>query len=75
MRTDLKSEFVSQGSNQALHRVYLQVDCNVNVLTPFEVTKTSISNQVLLVENVIVGDFGALGNLGVFGDTYQKHLP
>ena len=63
--TDLKSEFVSQGSNQTLHRVYLQVECNVNILTPFEVTKTNISNQVLLLENVIVGDFG-VGNLGTF---------
>ena len=59
--TDLKSEFVSQGTNQTLHRVYLQIDCNINVLTPYDVTKTSIQNQVLLLENVIVGDFGALG--------------
>lgn len=57
--TDLKSEFVSQGTNQTLHRVYLQIDCNINVLTSYNVIKSSIQNQVLLLENVVVGDFGA----------------
>lgn len=60
--TDLKSEFASQGTNQTLHRVYLQIDCNINVLTPYDVTKASIQNQVLLLENVIVGEFGAWGS-------------
>lgn len=56
VQTDLKSEFTSQGINQTLHRVYLQVICEVSILTPFENIKTSITNQVLLAENVIVGN-------------------
>lgn len=55
VQTDLRSEFISQGINQTLHRVYLQVRCEVSVLTPFYDVKESIDNQVLLMENVIVG--------------------
>lgn len=56
VETDLRSEFTSQGINQTLHRVYLQVKCNVNILTPFDNIEREITNQVLLVENVIVGN-------------------
>lgn len=55
VETDLRSEFVSQGINQTLHRVYLQVKCKVKILTPFYDIEKEITNQVLLVENVIVG--------------------
>lgn len=56
VETDLKSEFTAQGINQTLHRVYLQVKCNVNILTPFDNISRDIANQVLLLENVIVGN-------------------
>lgn len=55
VETDLRSEFISKGINQTLHRVYLQVDCEVIILTPFHSISQKISNQVLLIENVIVG--------------------
>ncbi len=56
METELRSEFTSQGINQTLHRVYLQVKCEVNILTPFDNISREITNQVLLMENVIVGN-------------------
>ena len=56
VKTDLRSEFVSKGINQTLHRIYLQVDCNVEILTPFESIGKNISNQVLLMENIIIGN-------------------
>ena len=56
VETDLKSEFYSQGINQTLHRVYLQIKCEINILTPFSNTQESITNQVLIAENVIVGN-------------------
>jgi len=56
VETDLRSEFTSQGINQTLHRVYLQVKCAVNILTPFDDIEREITNQVLLAENVIVGN-------------------
>ena len=55
VETDLKSEFTSKGINQTLHRVYLDVKCKVNILTPFKDIEKEIVNQVLLVENIIVG--------------------
>ena len=56
LETDLRSEFTSQGINQTLHRVYLQVKCNVNIVTPYDSISREITNQVLLMENVIVGN-------------------
>ena len=53
--TDLRSEFESKGINQTLHKMYLQVECNVIILTPFETIESKIINQVLLAEAVIVG--------------------
>lgn len=54
--TDLRSEFISQGVNQTVHRVYLDIKTNVNILTSFRIIQKSIENQVLIAENVIVGD-------------------
>ena len=56
VETDLKSEFIMQGINQTLHRVYLDVVCEVSILTPFKNISQSIKNQVLLLENVIIGN-------------------
>ena len=56
VETDLKSEFISQGINQTLHRIYLDVVCKVSILTPFEVISEEIKNQVLLVEGIIAGE-------------------
>lgn len=55
VETDLRSEFSEKGINQTLHRVYLQVDCEVSILTPYNSITEKVSNQVLLIENVIVG--------------------
>lgn len=55
VETDLRSEFESKGINQTIHRIYLQVDCKVNILTPYTVFEESISNQILIAENIIVG--------------------
>ena len=55
VETDLRSEFSEQGINQTLHRVYLQVVCEVSILSPYHNITYKISNQVLLAENVIVG--------------------
>ena len=36
IETNLNSEFTSQGINQTLHRIYVDISCNVKVLTPFK---------------------------------------
>ena len=53
--TDLRSEFSDAGINQTLHKIYLQVECHVVILTPFDTIEEKITNQVLLSEAVIVG--------------------
>gem|GEM_PF-5464949 len=35
--------------------MYLEVNCNVRIITPFRNETKEITNQVLLMENVIVG--------------------
>ena len=55
LETELKSEFVTSGINQTIHRIYLQISCNISILTPFETKEEKIVNQVLLAEAVIVG--------------------
>ena len=55
VNTDLRSEFIARGINQTIHRIYLQVDCRVSILTPFKTIGKDVSNQVLLIENVIIG--------------------
>lgn len=56
VETDLRSEFKEAGINQTLHRIYLEVKCNVNILTPYDTMNETITNQVLLVEGVIIGN-------------------
>ena len=53
--TDLRSEFTEAGINQTLHKIYLHIECQVVILTPFETIEEKIINQVLLAEAVIVG--------------------
>ena len=55
VKTDFRSEFKEAGINQTLHRIYLEVECEVSVLTPFHNIEEKITNQVILAENVIVG--------------------
>ena len=56
IETNLKSEFTAQGINQTLHRIYLDAKCSINVLTPFRDIQKDITSQVLLSENIIVGE-------------------
>lgn len=55
VETDFKSEFKEAGINQTLHRLYLDVECEVSILTPFDTIEEKIKNQVVLAENVIIG--------------------
>ena len=43
------------GINQTIHRIYLDVECTASILTPYKVVEEKIKNEVVLIENVIVG--------------------
>lgn len=54
--TEIKTEFKAAGINQTVYRIYLNLECNVSILTSYKTINRTISNQVLLVETVVVGD-------------------
>lgn len=56
VQTTLKSEFSEQGINQTLHRIYLEINAEVTILTPYNTIKTNIINQVLIAESIIIGN-------------------
>lgn len=53
--SSLETEFYSVGVNQSIHRIYLNVNCSVSILSPFESVSQSIDNKILLSESIIVG--------------------
>ncbi len=53
--TELKSFFEAKGINQTVHKMYLQIECTVSILTPYKIVEDKIENQILLSECVIVG--------------------
>lgn len=55
IETKVRSEFESAGINQTIHRIYLDVSCNVSLLTPYNVVEEKVTNEIVLAENVIVG--------------------
>ena len=54
--TEIKSEFIAQGINQTLHRVYVNFECHMKVITPLKNYKQEVNNKVILAEHVIVGN-------------------
>ena len=56
IKTEFKSEFIEKGVNQTLHRLYLEIYCEVSILTPFNTIDETINNQFIIAENIIVGN-------------------
>lgn len=54
--TEVKSEFIAQGINQTLHKIYLSLDCKMKIITPLKNFEKEIVNQVIIAEHVIVGN-------------------
>lgn len=52
----LETEFYSVGVNQSIHRIFLDINCTVSIMSPFETVSQSIENKILLSESVIVGN-------------------
>lgn len=51
-----KSEFISSGINQTVHRIYLEVSSVVNLILPIFNDPVQTYTQVLICESVIVGE-------------------
>ncbi len=53
---NIRTEFESIGINQTHHKIYLDIDSSVGILTPFDTFRKEVNTEVLLTEAVIVGD-------------------
>lgn len=52
---NLKSEFYSVGVNQSIHRIYLELGCDISITTPISNIEERVENEILLIESIIVG--------------------
>ncbi|MCL2859313.1 MAG: sporulation protein YunB [Oscillospiraceae bacterium] len=50
------SSFEGAGINQTIHRLYLDVNCDVSILTPYGGMSSEVDDKVLFAENIIVGE-------------------
>ena len=73
VETDLKSEFISEGVNQTIHKVYLEVITTVNILTPVSTTKKSINNQVLIAVDNLTLILQFLQHLNLMSLSFKTH--
>ena len=39
-----------------MHRIYLNIECEATILTPYNTITQKIENQVLIAESVIIGN-------------------
>lgn len=56
VETEIKSEFIAQGINQTLHKVFVNFECNMKIVTPVKNYNKKITNQVIIAEHIIIGD-------------------
>ena len=53
--TKIRNEFDDAGITQTIHRLWLDITCDINILTPYEVIETQVTSELVLSENVIIG--------------------
>jgi len=53
---DFVSCFQSAGINQTSHKIYIDVYADVNIITPIDEPTVQVKAEILVCENVIVGD-------------------
>lgn len=53
---EIKSELISGGINQTLHRISIRFDIAINCIVPFHQSQTSISTEIIISETLIVGE-------------------
>ncbi len=71
----LRSEFLSQGVNQTLHRHYIEVTTSIDVAVSFKVITISQIADIFISENLIVGKVPDAYLIGEHSGTYLDLLP
>ncbi len=54
--TQFKSRFVSQGINQTLHSVYMEINAEIAAVAPWFTVSANVSTDIVIAETVIVGN-------------------
>ncbi|MGI6777922.1 MAG: sporulation protein YunB [Acetivibrionales bacterium] len=55
VETEYKSEFISGGINQTIHRIYIRVRTNIRIIGPITNRKHEIATEIPVAETIIVG--------------------
>ncbi len=53
---DFVSYFIAAGINQTLHKIYIDVHAEINIITPLDEPTITVKAEVLVAENLIVGE-------------------
>ena len=75
---DFVSYFTSAGINQTLHKIYIDVHATINIVTPIDEPTITVKAEVLVAENLIVGNVpqfyfgGTVQNGGFLDQTHYK---
>lgn len=56
IKSIVKTEFKAVGINQTHHKIYLDIDARVGILTPFSAFGKDINADVLISEAIIIGE-------------------
>ena len=56
VKAKINTEFSESGINQTLHRVYIDVETTVKIVTPIAVYSKMLESRVLIAEAIIVGN-------------------
>ena len=56
IETEYTSQFKEAGINQTHHQICLNIKCTVGIMSPFATVTKTLKTQVVLAENIIVGD-------------------
>lgn len=65
---DFVSYFTSAGINQTLHKIYIDVHATINIVTPIDEPTITVKAEVLVAENLIIGNVPQF----YFGGTVQN---
>lgn len=52
---NFSSKFISAGINQTNHKIYLEVNSNINVILPTASQSVNTKTQIMIAENIIIG--------------------
>lgn len=56
LNANVKTEFDSVGINQTHHKVFLEINGKIGILTPFDTFENKVHTDVILTEAIIVGE-------------------